>query len=122
MLTSFESPICLDMAQSRMAVQSAPDWEMTEMTPSRGVWPANEAFMPLWVLISPRQLGPSIRAFHLAQSSASSRSVFAPSSSTSLKPAVITQIAPAFAFSDSATASGTALVGTQITDRSMGSP
>ena len=44
-----------------------PDCEMTEMPPGRGICLANEAFIRWWVLIRPRQLGPSSRAWCAAQ-------------------------------------------------------
>jgi hypothetical protein len=100
MLTSLESPIWRAAAQSRIAVQRAPDCDMTEMPPVRGICLANEAFIRWCVLISPRQLGPSSRAWRERQISAISRSAAAPWSPTSLKPAVITQIAPAPASSE----------------------
>ncbi len=46
-------------AQSRMATQSAPDWEKNAMEPEPGCPAAKEAFTPALVFIMPRQLGPS---------------------------------------------------------------
>ena len=45
MLMSEARPILREAAQSRMAVQRAPDCDTTDMTPLSGVWLAKEAFM-----------------------------------------------------------------------------
>ncbi len=60
MLMSLARPRCRAAAQSRIAVHSAPDWEITEIPPGCGICLANEAFIRWWALIRPRQLGPSM--------------------------------------------------------------
>ena len=105
-----------------MAVHSAPDCDTTEMPPTAGMWLAKEAFILWWVLMRPRQLGPISRAPEERHRSAISFSRRAPSSSTSLKPAVITTTALAPWCSEEITAPLTAAVGTAMTLRSMGLP
>ena len=122
MLMSLARPRFRPAAQSRMAVHSAPDWEMTEMLPGGGICLANEAFIRWWVLIRPRQLGPSMRTPPRRQSAAISCSSAAPSAPTSLKPAVMTTMALAPASIELTTAWRTSAVGTAITLRSMRLP
>jgi hypothetical protein len=122
MLMSLARPKSRDAAQSRMAVHSAPDCEITEMTPRAGVCRAKEALRSWSVLISPKQLGPrrcTPREVHRRSSSASSR---APSGPTSLKPAVMVISALAPASMACSAAACTCFVGTAITAISTGRP
>ena len=56
-----EKPTSLFSAQSRIAVHSAPDCEMTAIRPGSALPALNVAFSPMSVRITPRQLGPRIR-------------------------------------------------------------
>ena len=122
MLMSLARPRWRAAAQSRMAVHSAPDCEMTEIPPGCGICLANEAFIRWWVLIRPRQFGPSMATRRALQKSAISFSSAAPSGPTSLKPAVMTTTALAPASIELMTACRTSAVGTAITLRSMRLP
>ena len=89
-LTNLEKPTLFPMAQSRMAVQSAPDWEKKPISPTGGMPAAKVAFRRLLVSMIPRQLGPTTR---MPSSRTRARRAFsrsAPSPPTSLKPAEIT--------------------------------
>ena len=118
MLISLARPRWRPAAQSRIAVPSAPDWESTEIPPGRGICAAKDAFMRWWVSIRPRQFGPSIRTPRARHRAAISASSAAPSSPTSLKPAVMTMIALAPASMDDSTAERTNGVATAMTARS----
>ena len=89
-LMNLEKPTSLPMAQSRMAVQRAPDWEKNPISPTGGIPAAKVAFRQLLVSITPRQFGPTTR---IPSSRTRVRRAFssaAPSPPTSLKPAEIT--------------------------------
>ena len=122
MLTTLARPRLRAAARSRMAVQSAPDWEKTEMPPALGILPAKEAFRAQAVLINPRQLGPSSRTRRLAQMATICRSRASPAGPVSLKPALITTKARAPAATASRTAATTVATGTTITTRSTALP
>jgi hypothetical protein len=62
-LTNFEKPTFSPIAQSRMAVHSAPDCEKKEIAPAGGVPAAKDALRRACVLMRPRQLGPSTLTF-----------------------------------------------------------
>ena len=115
----FASPTPLPLSQSRSAAHSAPDCDTTEMEPRSGIRAAKEAFKWWAVLITPRQLGPSIRAPLAVHISSRTRSRAAPSPPTSLNPAVITTTARAPLSSELRTAASTAETGVAITLSSM---
>src|SRR3972149_2933315 len=60
-LTIFENPIPMPIAQSRMAVQRAPDCEKNAIDPGIGVPAEKEACSLACVLMTPRQFGPTAR-------------------------------------------------------------
>jgi hypothetical protein len=122
MLMSLPRPRWRAAARSRIAVSSAPDCEITEMPPAFGMWLAKDAFIAWSVLITPRQLGPTSLTPRAVHRRSISRSISAPSSSTSLKPAVMTTIALAPPWMASSTAAWTIFVGTAITPSSIGLP
>src|SRR3972149_3194593 len=77
-ITTFENPIPLPIAKSRMAVQRAPDCEKKAIDPGIGVPAEKEAFSLACVLMIPRQFGPTARTEAVESASRSARSRFAP--------------------------------------------
>ncbi len=87
--TNFEKPMLMDRAQSRMAVAMAPDCDSMPTSYWNGAVSAKVAFIPIEVLMTPTEFGPTRRTPWRRASSTSSRSARAPSLPVSRKPAVM---------------------------------
>ena len=109
-------------AQSRMAVRSAPDWEMKPTRPGLQMPAANVAFIRPMGFMMPRQFGPISRMPWRRAASSTRRSSSTPSGPISLNPALmmITPLIPAWPHSS--TSPGAVLAGVTMTARSTGSP
>src|SRR5215467_6593170 len=116
--TMLEKPIRFGVAQSSIAVHTAPDWDTRPSDPGSAAPRAKVAFSPSAGRAMPRQLGPTRRTPQRRAFSSSARSSFAPSAPTSEKPAVITTAERTPAFPHSSITSGTVLAGVATTARS----
>ena len=117
-LTNFENPTSFASAQSSVAVQIAPDCDISAILPLCAMDAAKDAFRFDVVSIRPRQFGPSIRMPYFVAIATHSRSSFAPSTPDSLNPAEITITFLTPACPHSSIASGTKRAGMTITARS----
>src|SRR3990172_3403909 len=102
----------------------APDWLMNATGPTGGIEGANVAFIatPGSVLMTPMQLGPTIRMPALRTTSISWRSRSTPSPPTSLNPAEITTSPLTPASTHSRATRTTVSLGTAMMPRSTGLP
>jgi len=115
------NPTCCCLAQSRTAVQSAPDCDTNAMSPASGVIAAKDTFTPAPGLIIPRQFGPISRMLYVRQWERMISHIFRPSSPASANPAEMMISPGTFALPHCSTTPGTAGAGMQITARSTGS-
>ena len=116
-------PIPRSAAAFKIATPSAPDWLTNPTVPGRAGVGAKVALSDTAasVLITPMQLGPTIRTPAARTRSRSRRSSAAPSSPVSAKPAVIVTSALTPAAMHSSTTGSTRSRGTITTARSIGS-
>src|SRR5262249_5787474 len=118
--TMLEKPILFGVAQSSIAVHTAPDWDTRPSDPGSAAPRAKVAFSPSAGRAMPRQLGPTSRTPQRRAFSRSARSSFAPSAPTSANPAVITTAERTPALPHSSITPGTVLAGVAMTARSTG--
>src|SRR5215210_7377302 len=114
----WENPTFSLMLQSRMAVHRAPLWLRKATLRGRAIFPAKVALRPLTGLITPRQLGPTMRILPRLASSRTCCSSSAPTSPASLKPAEMTMAPSTPASAHSRMIPGTVGAGETMTARS----
>ena len=117
------SPTPRSAATFKIATPRAPDWLTKPIEPGRAGVGAKVAFKRTSgsVLITPMQLGPTMRMPCSRTRSRTSASTAAPAAPVSAKPAVITTRPRTPASRQSRTTAGTAPLGTAIRARSIGS-
>ncbi len=121
--TSEPMPRSSSRARSASTMPTPPDCVATARSPSGGRQPVKVAFSRTseWLLITPRQLGPTRRMLRSRASAASSRWSPAPSAPSSVNPELITTALGTPASAASATAPSTWAAGTAMIARSTGS-
>src|SRR5574340_1613036 len=122
-LITDENPIPCALASSTSAAQIAPLWDTSAIPPDFGVTFRKVEFIIVCGarFITPRQFGPMILILYCFAISASFRSSFAPSSLTSLNPAVMTIAPLIFFLPHSSSTAGTTSFFVTITARSISS-
>ena len=120
--TNCEKPSPTSRAASSIATPRAPEWEANATEPGSAGAGVNDASMRTSgsVLITPMQLGPTIRTPAARTRPSTARSNAAPASPPSRKPAVITTRPPTPTARHSSIEAGTASRGTITTARSGG--
>ena len=121
MLITAENPIPCALASSTNAAHIAPLCEIRAISPDLGVILRNVEFIIVFGsrFITPRQFGPIICNLYFFAISFNFCSNFAPSSSTSLNPAVITIAPLSFFFPHSSNTAGTIVFFVTTTARSI---
>ena len=120
-LITAEKPIPCALASSTSAAHMAPLCDMRAISPDLGVILRKVEFIIVLgsKFITPRQLGPIICNLYFLAISFSCCSSFAPSSSTSLNPAVMTMAPFSFFFPHSSSTAGTMVFFVTTTARSI---
>ncbi len=121
-LTTAEKPIPCALASSTSAAQIAPLCETSAIFPDFGVTLRKVEFIIVFGsrFMIPRQLGPMTSILYFLAISMTCCSLFAPSSSTSLKPAVMMITPLTFFFPHSSKTGVTSVFLITITARSIG--
>ena len=118
--TTALNPTSSPRLQSRIAVRRAPDWLTKPTRPGFAIPAANVALKPLMGLMTPRQLGPTIRMPDSRARARIRRSSATPSGPISLNPAEMTMAEWIPSRAHSSMRSGTPGAGVTMTARSIG--